>query len=123
MRETLRRHHISFKNAWAGITWSFKTQPNFRVHAVLALSALLLGWYFRITALEWTVLIFTIVLGISGEMINTSLECMTDLITKEWKIEAKRAKDVSGGMMLVLAIGAACVGIIIFGGRVRDLLY
>ena len=37
-------------------------------------------------------------------MINTSIESMTDLITSDWKKEAKIAKDVSAGMMLLTAI-------------------
>lgn len=47
-------------------------------------------------------------------MINTSLESMTDLITKEWRSEAKIAKDVAAGMMLLVATGAVIVALVIF---------
>ncbi len=47
-------------------------------------------------------------------MINTSLESMTDLITKEWRSEAKIAKDVAAGMMLTVSLGAFVVALIIF---------
>ncbi|KKU95708.1 MAG: Diacylglycerol kinase, partial [Candidatus Gottesmanbacteria bacterium GW2011_GWA1_48_13] len=114
MREALRKHHISFKNAWAGILWAFKTQPNFRVHVVLSLLALALAWYLRITTTEAAVIVFTIVLGLTSEMINTSLETMTDLITREWRPEAKIAKDVAAGMMLITAMGAIIIAIVIF---------
>ncbi len=70
--------------------------------------------FFGISTVEMTIIIFTIVLGLTSEMINTSIEAMTDLITHEWKEEAKIAKDVSAGMMLVVSIGAAIVGSIIF---------
>lgn len=60
------------------------------------------------------IIIFTIILGLSAEMINTSLESMTDLITREWRQEAKIAKDVSAGMMLVVSIGAVIIAVIIF---------
>jgi len=114
MREVLRKHHISFKTAIAGIGWAVRTQPNFRVHIVLSLLALFGGWFFRVTTTEMLILIFTIVLGLSSEMINTAIESMTDLITKEWKAEAKVAKDVSAGMMLVTAFGALIVALVIF---------
>ena len=39
---------------------------------------------------------------------------MTDLITKEWREEAKIAKDVAAGMMLTVAVGALAVALIIF---------
>lgn len=114
MKDILKRHHISFKLAWAGIVWAFKTQPNFRIHLVLSAAAIIAGIFFGISRLEMTVIIFTIILGLTAEMVNTSLEAMTDLITTEWRASAKIAKDVSAGMMLMTATGALVVAIIIF---------
>lgn len=53
-------------------------------------------------------------IGLGVEMVNTSIEAMTDLITKDYKIEAKIAKDVSAAMMLVAAFGAVIVAGLIF---------
>lgn len=114
MREAIRKHHISLKTAVAGVRWAVRTQPNFRVHLVLSGLALFGGWLFRVTSVEMLILVFTIVLGLSAEMINTALESMTDLITREWRQEAKIAKDVSAGMMLVTAAGAMIVAAVIF---------
>lgn len=114
MYKTLRQHHISFKNAFAGLFWAVRTQPNFRVHLVMAFLAISLGLSLGISNVEMIVIVFTILLGLSGEMINTALESMTDLITKEWKQEAKIAKDVSAGMMLLIAMGAVVIGAIIY---------
>lgn len=110
----IRKHHISFKNAFAGLFWALRSQPNFKVHFTLALGALIGGWYLHITRIEMIIVVFTIVLGLAAEMINTSLESMTDLITKEWRQEAKIAKDVSAGMMLLVSFGAVGVALIIF---------
>lgn len=114
MRETLRKHNISFRTALGGIQWAIATQPNFRVHLVLSACAILGAWWFAVTRTELLILIFTIVLGLSAEMINTAIESMTDLITKEWRKEAKIAKDVSAGMMLITAFGALAVALVIF---------
>lgn len=118
MKEALRRHHISFKNAFSGLFWAFKMHPNFRVHLFFAITAVALAFYLDISRVEMTIIIFTIVLVFVAEMINTSIEAMTDLITKEWREEAKIAKDVSAGMTLVAAIGAVAVGLIIFIPRI-----
>lgn len=67
------------------------------------------------------IIVFTIILGLTAEMINTSLESMTDLITKEWHQEAKIAKDVSAGMMLVVSFGAVIVALLIFLPYLRQL--
>ena len=114
MRNALRKHHISFKNALAGIIWAFKTQPNFRVHVVLSFIAFGFAILFKITTVETAIVVFTIILGLTAEMINTSLETMTDLITREWRPEAKIAKDVAAGMMLVAAIGAVVIALVVF---------
>jgi len=117
MEKLLRRHTISFRNAFSGLWWALTTQPNFRIHLTLAVIALALSWYLTISPTEFAIIVFTIVLGLSAEMINTALESMTDLITKEWREEAKIAKDVSAGMMLTVAIGAILVALVIFGPK------
>ena len=113
MGELIRQHHISFKNAFAGLKWALTTQPNFRIHFFLAGVAVAIGWYVGLTHLEWIVLVFTIFWGMAAEMMNTSLETMTDLITKEWKKEAKIAKDVAAGMMLTVATGSIVVAVLL----------
>jgi diacylglycerol kinase len=114
MRKLLREHHISFQHAFAGLVWAVRTQPNFRVHATASLLALFLSWYFRISAGETALIVFAIVLGLAVEMVNTALEAMTDLITTEWRAQAKTAKDVAAGMMLLTAAGTVIVAALIF---------
>ncbi len=109
-----RSHKDSFKDAFAGLAWSLKTQPNFRIHLFLATVAILLSWFLQITLVEFAIIIFAIVLGLTAEMINTSIESMTDLITTEYRQSAKIAKDVAAGMMLTTAIGVILVAIVIF---------
>lgn len=118
MREALRKHHISVKTALAGVKWAVRTQPNFRVHLMLSALALVGGLLLRVTPVEMLILVFTIVLGLSAEMINTAIESMTDLITREYRAEAKIAKDVSAGMMLITATGALIVAAVIFLPRI-----
>lgn len=118
MREALRKHHISLKAAAAGVGWAIRTQPNFRIHLALSFLAILGGFYFRVTSTEMLILVFTIILGLASEMINTAIESMTDLITREWRAEAKIAKDVSAGMMLITAAGALIVALVIFLPRI-----
>lgn len=114
MMKILRRHHISFKNAFAGILWAIRTQPNFRVHFALSALALGLGMYLRINQIEMVIILFTILLGLTVEMLNTSVESMTDLITTQWHAQAKIAKDVSAGMMLLVAFGAVTIAAFIY---------
>lgn len=122
MKKILRAHHISFQNAFAGLWWAITTQPNFRVHITLSLVAVIFGWWVGLNAIEWTIIVFTIVLGLGAEMVNTALEAMTDLITREWRKEAKVAKDVAAGMMLVTSLGALVVAGFILAPKLVVLL-
>lgn len=122
MHSLLKRHTISFRHAFDGVIWAVKTQPNFRVHLCISFFVLLFAKIFAVTQGELLILLFTILLGLASEMVNTALESMTDLITKEYREEAKTAKDVAAGMMLVVSIGAAVVGLVIFIPYIQALL-
>lgn len=110
----LRYHKISFKCAFEGLFYAFRTQPNFKIHFTLSALALGAGFYLQISRLEMIILVLMIIIGLAVEMTNTAIESLTDLVTSEWKPEAKIAKDVSAGMMLLTAIGAVIVALLIF---------
>lgn len=111
--DRLRKHHASFKNAVSGLIWAFTTQRNFDIHVVLALLAIGAGIYLQISATEFSILILAIVFGLGVEMANTAIEELTNLVTTQWRKEAKIAKDVSAGMMLLVALGTLLLACII----------
>ena len=110
----MNRHVHSFQLAFSGMRYALTTQLNFVVHAVFACLALGLGLTLHISSLEWVAVVLAIVLVFVAEMINTSIELMTDLITTEHRQHAKIAKDVSAGMVLVAALGAVAIAALIF---------
>ncbi|MFH0863646.1 MAG: diacylglycerol kinase family protein [Candidatus Gottesmanbacteria bacterium] len=120
MEEAIRRHRISFKNAFDGLFYAFTSQPNFKIHFFLASLALLLGFFLEVSFLELIILVIVIIFGLTVEMMNTSIESITDLVTKEWRQEAKIAKDVAAGMMLLTAIGTVIVALLIFIPRLTE---
>jgi len=83
----LRRHHISFRHAFEGISNAVTTQPNFKIHILFSLLAVWAGIYFRIAVYEWLFLSLTIFIGLGFELINTAIEHVVDLVTKDivWK--------------------------------------
>jgi len=114
MLNRFRIHRVSFQHAFDGIVYTVKSQPNFRFHLLASICATLLGIYFQISLIEWLVIIFTINMVLVAEMVNTSIESVIDLITLERRQDAKIAKDVSAGMVLVSAVLAICIGFVIF---------
>lgn len=59
-------------------------------------------------------MVVMIALVICAEMINTAIEEVVNLLVNEHRKEAKIAKDVSAGMVLVTATMAFVIGLIIF---------
>jgi diacylglycerol kinase len=107
-------HRISFKVAFGGLKYALSTQPNFRIHLLITTLAVILALAVRLPRLEWLILLLTIALVLVAEMINTSLEAATDLLAPEYRSQAKIAKDVAAGMVLLTAILSVIIGLVIF---------
>ena len=104
----------SFSYAFDGVRYAIVHNQNMRIHITVAFLVVLASIFFRVNAFEMGILGVMILLVLSAEMINTAIEEMVDLITKEHRQEAKIAKDVSAGMVLVTAGGSVIVGFLIF---------
>lgn len=113
----------SFGYAFEGILHAFSNNRNLRIHFFAALVVILAGIFFHLTSLEMGILGVIILLVIVGEMINTAIEEMVNLITSEHRKEAKIAKDVAAGMVLIAAIGSVIIGFLIFIPYVLRLFY
>jgi diacylglycerol kinase len=113
----------SFKYAFEGVLHALKHNRNLRIDFIAALLVIALSIAFHTSPYEKGVLGITILLVVCSEMINTSLEEMVNLITSEHRKEAKVAKDVAAGMVLVSAVGSVFIGIFIFAPYAVRLFY
>lgn len=120
-----KRHSIigSFDYAWDGLKTAIKDEPNFRVHVVVAVFAIILGFWLTLTSTEWLILILVIAAVLVLELINTSLEAMVDIVSPRIRPKAKVAKDVISSAVLIASVAAVVVGILLFGPKLLALLY
>lgn len=112
----------SFGYAFAGLRYTYRTQRNFRIHLVVAILALAAGVLFGLSWLEWAVVAVMIVLVLAAEMVNTMVEALVDLVTRDHDPLAKAAKDVSAGIVLLTAIGSVVVGALVYGPKLARML-
>jgi diacylglycerol kinase len=98
------------------------SQPNARIHLAAAMVAILAGFFFRISSLEWVAIVLCIALVFALEAVNTALEFLTDLVSPDFHPLAGKAKDVAAAAVLVAALGAAAAGLIIFLPKILGLL-
>lgn len=104
----------SFKYAFEGFMTSFKQERNMKIHIAIMLAVILLGWYLKISIQEWITCIILFTIVIAGELFNTAIETIVDMVMPYKNEKAKQAKDISAAAVLVLSIGAAIIGLIIF---------
>lgn len=104
----------SFVFAFEGVLHALRFDQNLRIHFIVAFFVILASIYFHVSPFEMGILGVMIILVITTEMINTAIEQMVNLIIQEHRKEAKIAKDVSAGMVLIAAVGSIIVGILIF---------
>ena len=71
--------------------------------------------------MEWIVCICLFVLVIGGELFNTAIEIAVDLAMPKINDNAKKSKDIAAGGGLVLVIGSAIIGLIIFIPKIINL--
>ncbi len=116
-----RHHHVSLKSALSGIQLVIKTEINAKIIIAMAIIVLIFGILFNINYSEWLIIVLVISMVAVAEMINTSIEAVTDLVTDQWHKEAQIAKDVAGGMVLVACFASAVIGLLIFFPKIISL--
>lgn len=117
----MKKHTISFRNAFRGLRWAFTTQPNYIVHLILSILALAGGIYFGISYNEFLTIFILIFVGLAIETVNTALEETNDAIDLKKRNDIRLAKDISAGAMLMFAIGAFVIACIIFLPKIISL--
>ena len=117
----LRRRAVSFQHAVRGVRSALASEVHLRFHAGVSVLVLGLGFYLDLNHTEWALVALAIAAVWSAELLNTAVEALTDLVSPAYHPLAGKAKDVAAGAVLLAALGAAVVGLIVFGERIVDL--
>jgi diacylglycerol kinase (ATP) len=104
----------SFRDAFRGIGFAIRTQKNMHIHLIATGLVLALGFCFSISKTEWALLTFAIGLVLVAETFNTSIEKLSDCITKDYDKNIGIVKDVAAGAVLLAAIFAVGIGLLVF---------
>lgn len=105
----------SFIYAISGLRETILKERNMKIHLFTGLLAVLMGIVFRLSRMEWGLLVLTICIVLTAEMINTAIERTVDLVTDTYHPLAKAAKNVAAGAVFLSALMAVIMGLIIFG--------
>jgi len=112
-----------FAFAFAGLSYCFRTQINFRVHIIITILAIITGALLGLSWVEWALLVTIITLVMAAEMVNTMIESLVDLVTQDYHPLAAIAQDIAAGVVLLTAVCAVVVGVFLFLPRRWVLLH
>ena len=110
----------SFNYAFEGIIHVLRTQRNLRIHFATAVAVLIAALYFDVTKIELIALLLSIAFVLVAEMINSAIEGAIDISTTSFDPNAKLAKDVAAGAVLIASANAVAVGYLVFAGKTAD---
>lgn len=111
---SMKRLICSFGFAFKGLRYAAKTQPNFRIHLAAGITAVTLGLCFKISTAEWLWVMACIALVLITELLNTSLETLTDLVSPTYHEKAGHTKDAGAAAVVIAALFSVITGAIIF---------
>lgn len=110
-----------FCNALRGIALGARTDGSIVVQFLAAITVAAAAAAFRVTPLDWCLLVLCIAIVITAEFLNSALESLARAVTSQYDPHIHAALDLASGGVLVLSLGAAVVGGLVFWPYVSQL--
>jgi diacylglycerol kinase (ATP) len=110
----------SVNYAFEGIIHVLRTQRNMRIHFLVAGAVLVAAIAIGVTRIELIALMISIAFVLIAEMINTAIEGTIDVSTTSFDPNAKLAKDIAAGAVLIATVNAIVIGYLVFSEAIQD---
>lgn len=107
----------AFRGGWTLLA----TQRHAKVHALATVLVMTAGYAFRISTVEWALLVVATAIVWMAEALNTAIEFLADEVSLEQRERIKHAKDVAAFAVLAAAIGAATIGLLVLSPYIVSL--
>ena len=104
----------SFRNAFRGLVKVYGSELTFRIQfwwGVIVVSQI---FYWPLGEIKQLILLLLVLLVLLAEILNTTFEDLFDIIEKRHNARVGYLKDILAGGVLLMAIGSATIGTIIF---------
>lgn len=104
-----------FAVAGRGLWVAFTEEKSFVVHFLVTGGVIVAGVLLGLEKWEWCVVVLCVMAGLSTELLNTAIERLSKVITREYHPEIRNALDIASGAVLVISIGASILGLTVLG--------
>lgn len=112
----------SVRDCFHGLEYVLINEDNFKREILFGILALIASAILRVNKIEFTIIVITIALVLFAEIVNTAIEQVVDLITKDYSKEAGQIKDIAASGVLVMSFISVVVGLLIFGSKILILI-
>ena len=117
LRGRLRSLKFALKGTWLLIT----TEDSIKAQMFFGIIAVIMGFYFSITPVEWMIQLLCIALVLVAESVNTAIEKTADFIHPEYHKKIGFIKDIAAGAPAFAALFAFLIAGIIYTPKILDL--
>ena len=111
----------SFTYAFNGLKVLFAEEHNSRIHLFATVCVIIAGALLKLSVLEWAAVAFAVGLVFSGEIFNSAIEDLSDVVCPERDDRIKKVKDLAAAAVLGNAIAAAVIGLLVFVPKIIQL--
>lgn len=118
---SIRKRLKSFTYAFNGLKVLLREEHNSRIHLFATVCVVVAGVLLKISLLEWVAVAFAVGLVFSGEIFNSAVEDLSDVVCPERDERIKKVKDLAAAAVLVNAITAAVIGLLVFLPKIIQL--
>ena len=118
---SFKRFLNSVKYSIEGLNHAYKNEQSLWLHGGGVFLAVILGITLKINFYEWAVIIVAFVVVLAIELLNTAIEAVVDLVTKEIHPLAKIAKDCGSAAAFVSGVASAVICLVIFLPKIIEL--
>ncbi|RCS26776.1 diacylglycerol kinase family protein [Polaribacter sp. WD7] len=100
----LRRRIRSLKYAFKGLWILITTEDSIKVQLFVTCIAIILGFIFNLSAIEWMFQFFAIGLVLASEAANTAIEAIADFIHPNYHEKIGLIKDLGASIPTIASI-------------------
>ncbi|MEA3372274.1 MAG: diacylglycerol kinase [Campylobacterota bacterium] len=114
-----------FKNgryALEGFIELVQNESSFKLQVLLFIVMTIVAWLLPIDFVSKAILSISLFIPIMAEVANSSIERVVDLVTKDYHILAKRAKDAGATLVLLslIATGAIWLSVVLVAFKIVE---
>ncbi len=110
-----------FYYAFYGFYIAFREEKSMLIHTFVSILVLVFSAAIKLSVTQWPVIVLTIALVVTLELINTAIENIVDIISFKYNLNAKKVKDISAAATMVVALASISISLLVFIPRIIEI--